>query len=425
MTKTFKSLSSPSPSERIISLGVNQETSLVSVVPISLSMEVEATSSKNLTLEQTSTNLEASNLFANAREGSGEQYPDEQIGQEQEQIPTVKDGSQKIPSPADMQRAYDASARGLVLGESNEPKGLGGASHSKGKGKVDPVDKKAQKKRIAAEAKAYLEAGSIPAFRISGTCEIINSGSRIISVYEAVIAKKEEHIKSVLARSDVDAARKQLNRQKTRADTWEVSATPNRQSVDDYAAQFEVLKGEKQKLEEEAKKRDAHLEAASAQIAELRASLEMSRLTEDRLWKERDGARRQADEIASGSSAHSARHLSRLKRIRLYLVTLHTQEDVKAQLCYRRGARISLEKMVEAEYELPLGFLENYAKEEEEYLAKVESFDADSLGDDILFPTPPPPPAGPPQDVASQVPKGISEHGSFLSPQDNQDGDPI
>ncbi|KFK24525.1 hypothetical protein AALP_AAs65400U000600 [Arabis alpina] len=255
--------------------------------------------------------------------------------------------------------------------------------------------------------------------------QIINSGSRIISVYEAVIAKKEEHIKSVLARSDVDAARKQLNRQKTRADTWEVSATPNRQSVDDYAAQFEVLKGEKQKLEEEAKKRDAHLEAASAQIAELRASLEMSRLTEDRLWKERDGARRQADEIASGSSAHSARHLSRLKRIRLYLVTLHTQEDVKAQLCYRRGARISLEKMVEAEYELPLGFLENYAKEEEEYLAKVESFDADSLGDDILFPTPPPPPAGPPQDVASQVPKGISEHGSFLSPQDNQDGDPI
>ncbi|KFK35596.1 hypothetical protein AALP_AA4G011900 [Arabis alpina] len=311
----------------------------------------------------------------------------------------------------DFLRADDSSARGSVPGELNEPKYLGNASRSKGKGKVDIVDKKAEKKRISAEAKADLEAGRIPAFWIGGTCEIlpseapvaqslgvtppaslhvssdsaailpcpavqiavnvsqllppraslppssrkssklssgsslskrrrtteiINSGSRIISVYEAVVAEKEEQIKPLLTRTDVDATRKELDRQKARADSWEVSAIANRQSADDYAAQVELLKGEKHRLEDEVKKRDVHLEVASNEIAELRASLE------------------------------------------------------------KRETRISLEKMVEAEYELSPGLLENYAKEEEEYLAKVESLAADSLGDDILFPTPPPPPAGPP-----------------------------
>ncbi|KFK41165.1 hypothetical protein AALP_AA2G094300 [Arabis alpina] len=96
----------------------------------------------------------------------------------QEETPTVKDGSQKIPSGTDaanMQRADDASARGSVPGESNELKSPGDASRSKEKGKVDPVDKKAEKKRIAAKAKADLEAGRIPAFRISGTCEVLLS----------------------------------------------------------------------------------------------------------------------------------------------------------------------------------------------------------------------------------------------------------
>ncbi|KFK22826.1 hypothetical protein AALP_AAs43016U000100 [Arabis alpina] len=144
---------------------------------------------------------------------------------------------------------------------------------------------------------------------------------------------------------------------------------------------------------------------------------------EDHLRKERDEARRRADDIASGSSARGARHSSRLERIRSYLIALHAQEEVKTQLCYRHGARMSLEKLVEAEYELPPGLLENYIKEEEEYLTKVASFDP--LGDDTLFPTPSPPPTGHPLDVASQVPDGISEHGSFLSPQDNQDGDQV
>ncbi|KFK28841.1 hypothetical protein AALP_AA7G055700 [Arabis alpina] len=65
--------------------------------------------------------------------------------QNHEEIPPVKDGSQKIPSATD------------------------------GRGKVDAVDKKAEKKRIAAKAKADLEAGRIPAFRIGGTCEILPS----------------------------------------------------------------------------------------------------------------------------------------------------------------------------------------------------------------------------------------------------------
>ncbi|KFK29163.1 hypothetical protein AALP_AA7G097500 [Arabis alpina] len=79
----------------------------------------------------------------------------------------VTDGSQKISSAIDaanMQRADDASARGSDPGEANEPKGHGDASRSKGKGKVDPVHKKAEKKRIVAKAKADLEARRILAF---------------------------------------------------------------------------------------------------------------------------------------------------------------------------------------------------------------------------------------------------------------------
>ncbi|KFK29197.1 hypothetical protein AALP_AA7G101900 [Arabis alpina] len=248
-----------------------------------------------------------------------------------------------------MKRADDALARGSVPGESNEPKSPGDVSRSKGKGKVDPVDKKAEKKRIAAKAKADLEAGRIPAFRIGRTCELLPSeapvaqslgvttpsslpvssdsaaippclavqiavnvfqlppphasltpssrpdnqlGSGIVGAYEAVVAEKEEQTKSLLAHTDVDAARKELDRQKDRVDSWEVSATANQQSADDYGAQLEVLKGEKQRLEDEVKKRNVHLEVASNEIAELRASLEKSCLTEDHLRKECDGARR-------------------------------------------------------------------------------------------------------------------------------------
>ncbi|KFK43848.1 hypothetical protein AALP_AA1G181500 [Arabis alpina] len=132
--------------------------------------------------------------------------------------------------------------------------------------------------------------------------QIINSESRIVGAYEEVVADKEDKIKSLLARTDVDAAWKELDRQKDRADSWEVSATANRQSADDYAAQVEVLKEEKQRLEGEVKERDVHLEAASVEIAELRANPEKSCFTEDRLRKKRDGARHQDDEIASGSS---------------------------------------------------------------------------------------------------------------------------
>ncbi|KFK36284.1 hypothetical protein AALP_AA4G102700 [Arabis alpina] len=240
-----------------------------------------------------------------------------------------------------------------------------------------------------------------------------------------MIVENEEKIKSLLACTDVDVARKELDCQKTRAHTWEISAVANRQSADDYAAQVEVMKGDNRKLEEETEKRDAHLEAASAEVTKLRASLEKSCFTKDRLRKERDEARRRADEIASGNSTHISRHLSCLEQIRFYLIALHAQEEVKAQLCYRCGAWISFENMVEAEYELPPGLLENYTKEEEENLTKVESFYANSLGNDILLPTPPPPPARPPRDIASQVPEGILEHWSFLSPQDNQDGDQV
>ncbi|KFK28844.1 hypothetical protein AALP_AA7G055900 [Arabis alpina] len=364
---------------------------------------------------------------------------------------------------------------GVVPDESNKPKGPGDASRSKGKGKVDLVDNKADKKRISAKVKADLEAGRISIFRISGTCEVLPSEAPVtqslgvappasapagssslaippcsavqtavnvpqpplprahsltplsrsaseLSAYEAEVQSRGDRIKNFASRSDVDAAWKEVGREKHRADSWEAIDFENQESLHEFFDQANALKEEKPKLEEEVKKRDAHLKDASAEIAILGASLEKSRLTEDRLRKERDEARRRADEIASGNSTRNARHSSRLERLRSYLIALHAQEEAKAQLCYKRWTQISLEKMVEAEYELPPALFENYAKEEEEYLVKVDSFNVDSLGDDILFPSLSPPPAGPPRDVASQVPEGIREHGSFLSPQDNQNG---
>ncbi|KFK41074.1 hypothetical protein AALP_AA2G082100 [Arabis alpina] len=617
MTKTFESLSTSFTSERNVSLDVDHETPLVNSDLSAFLTEIEAPSSRfepiyANTSEQAAVNLEPSAPFVGTSDrtggGSGEQISpslsDERSldsmdiwnneywaaemrgatpgihaftipsipirsrksrrlsgvsnrSDAEEKTPVVKDGSQKIPFATNvtvMQMDDDASGRGSVPDELNEPKGPGDTSRSKGKGKVDPVDKKAEKKRISAKAKADLEAGRILTFRIGGTCEvlpseapvaqslgvippasllvnshsttiplcpavqttfnvsqtplprapsltplprlaselssksslskrrrttkvsrqgassplgnssiwvpfrhgnrwsfshtddelplvssdikvgaelirkiggievkfpanledllvpdhfldwsrdllnIINSGSRIVRAYEAVVSEKEEQIKFLLACTDVDATRKEQDRQKARADSWE-------------------------RLEDEVKKRDVHLEAASTEIARLRANLEKSRFTEDRLRKERDEARRRTDEIASDSSALGARHSSRLERIRSYLIALHAQEEVKAQLYYTRASRMSLEKMVEAVYELPHGLLENHAKEEKEYLAKVKSFD--SLGDDTLFPTPPRPSVGLPRDVASQVPEGISEHRSFLSPQDNQDCDQV
>ncbi|KFK29461.1 hypothetical protein AALP_AA7G137300 [Arabis alpina] len=100
-------------------------------------------------------------------------------------IVVIRDDSQKVSSATDaanMQRADDASARGSVLGELNEPKGPGDASGSQGKGKVDPVDKKTEKKKIAAKAKADLEAGRIPAFRIGGTCEVFPSEAPVAQI---------------------------------------------------------------------------------------------------------------------------------------------------------------------------------------------------------------------------------------------------
>ncbi|KFK32249.1 hypothetical protein AALP_AA6G217500 [Arabis alpina] len=360
----------------------------------------------------------------------------------QDETPAVKDGSQKIPygtNAANMQRTDDASARGSVPSESNEPKDLGDVSLSKGKGKVDSVDKKAEKKRIAAKAKAKadLEAGRIPVAQSLGvtppTSLLVSSDNAAIppcpAVQTAVNVSQPPPIRAPpltsLPRlaSELSSEFSLSKKSRTTEVRRQRASGPVGNFADDYAAQVEALKEEKQKLEGEVKERDVHLEAASAEIAELRANLEKSLFTEDCLRKERDAARRRADEIASGSSARSARHTSRLEWIHLYLIALRAQGEVKAQLCYRRRARIILEKMVEAEYELPPGLLENYTKEEKEYLAKVESFDP--LGDDTLFPTPPPPPAGLPRDVASQVPEGISEHWSFLSPQDNQDGDQV
>ncbi|KFK35894.1 hypothetical protein AALP_AA4G050500 [Arabis alpina] len=355
----------------------------------------------------------------------------------EEETPVVEDGSQKVPSvtdEADMQRADDASARGSVPDELNEPKHPGDASRSKEKGKVDTLDNKTHKKRISAKAKADLESGRIPTFRISGTCEVlpseapaaqslgvipptslpvnsdstaippclaiqttvnvsqtpprassltrlprlasklssesslskrrrscqwtfshvdsvmpfcnvaphhkatlisliggvgvnlpnpdslsifellffdwasdiinvINTDNRIVSAYEAEVQRREDRIKTLASRSDVDAARQKVGRQMCRADSWGATTSENQQSLNDLFDQTFALKEERQRLQDEVKKIDVHLDAASAEKAGLRANLEKSRFTENRLRKERDEARHRADEIASGSSA--------------------------------------------------------------------------------------------------------------------------
>ncbi|KFK26817.1 hypothetical protein AALP_AA8G297400 [Arabis alpina] len=345
-----------------------------------------------------------------------------------EETLAVKDGFQKIPSGTDAANTQRADAVESVLGEFNEPKGPGDVSRSKGKGKVDLVDKKAEKKRIAAKAKSDLEAGRIPAFRIGETCEVLPSKAPVAqslgvtppaslpvssdgavippcpAVQIAVNVSRPPPPRASLTPSSRPASELLSNHASDVLANWTFShvdtiipfcnvaprhkatlisligdvgvnlPNPDRLSISErlfcdwaldiinvintgnrnvsaYEAEVQrrkdriktlasvpmwmrhgkrsaasALKEEKQRLEGEVKERDVHLEVASGEIAELRANLKKSRFTEDRLKKECDGARRRADEIASGSSSRSARHSSCLERIRLYLVALHAQE---------------------------------------------------------------------------------------------------
>ncbi|KFK32470.1 hypothetical protein AALP_AA6G246200 [Arabis alpina] len=259
-----------------------------------------------------------------------------------------------------MHKADDVSALGSVSGESNEPKGPNDASVSVGKRKVDPVDKKVEKKRITAKDKADLEAGRVHALWIGRTCEVppfdvqslgvtphaslpVNSDSPVIppsSVVQttAVVSQpspprvssllmstrsaselscgSEKKGSRLASCSHVDVAWQEVGHQMHRVDSWEATASENQQNLSDLFDQANALKDEKHKLEEEVKKRDVNLEVASAEVTKLRANLEKSRLRESHLRYERDEARRRADQIASGSSAQSARHSSRLERIR-------------------------------------------------------------------------------------------------------------
>ncbi|KFK22825.1 hypothetical protein AALP_AAs43016U000100 [Arabis alpina] len=430
MSKIFESSSTP---ERNANLDVGHKTPPVNSDLSAFKTEIEPSSSRFApiyanTSEKAGVNLEALTPFAGTSDrtegGSNEQYPDEQIGQEQIvreilaaemggatpgipafTIPSIPIRSRKSRTLSEVSNRSDAEVtdnpsaivviqdsedktKGVTLPNQEETQavkdgsqkipsatneGPGDASHLKGKGKIDPIDKKVEKKRIAAKAKADLEAERIPAFLSGGTCEVFLS--------EAPVSQSVCVIPPASLPVNSDSA-----------------AIPPCRAV------------------------QTSLNVTQIPSPRAPSLTPLPRLA-SKLWKERDEARRRADDIASGSSARGARHSSRLERIRSYLIALHAQEEVKTQLCYRHGARMSLEKLVEAEYELPPGLLENYIKEEEEYLTKVASFDP--LGDDTLFPTPSPPPTGHPLDVASQVPDGISEHGSFLSPQDNQDGDQV
>ncbi|KFK23616.1 hypothetical protein AALP_AAs52045U000300 [Arabis alpina] len=464
MTKTFESLSTSFTPKRNVSLDVNHETPPVSFDPSLSLTEIEASPSRFAlvyanTSERTGSNPEASTPFVDTSDRTGVPHPSAPPLADlpfREYLNRIRAGNHRwddlsstrirlardrldiwdskywaaemrgvtpgIPAfntlstpirPRKSRRLFEVSNSSGVGPWRIQRKGPGDVSRSKGKGKVDLVDKKAEKKRIAAKPKVDLEAGMIPAFRIGGICEVLPS--------EAPIAQSlgvTPHA-SLLVSSN-SAAIPPCPTIQTAVNVPllpppRASLTPSSRPASEllsessllkirHTTEVEVLQEEKQRVEDEVKERDINLEAASAEIAKLRANLEKSRFLEDHLRKERDGARCRADEIASGGSARSARHSSSLKRIRSYLVALHAQEDVKAQLYYWRGARISLEKMVEAEYELPHDLLQNYGKEEKENLAKVKSLTADSLGEGILFLTPPLPPAGPPQDVSSQVP---------------------
>ncbi|KFK40871.1 hypothetical protein AALP_AA2G052300 [Arabis alpina] len=309
MTKTFESTSFTP--ERNASLGVDHETPPISSDLSASLTEIEASSSRFASIyantsEQAGVNLKTSTpvvdiwnseYWAAEMRGVNPGIPAFTIpsilirsrkyrrlsevsnkSDAEEETPAVKDGSQKIPSATDttdMQRADHAPA----------------------------------------------------------WWSVINAGNRIVNAYEAEVQRREDKIKNLTPRYDVDAAWQEVCRQMSGADSWEATASENQQSLNDLFDQTCALKEETHKLEDEVNKRDVHLEAASTEIGGLRANLEESRFTKDCLRKERNEARRRADEIASGSSARGARHSSRLERIRLYLIALHAQAEVKAQLC--------------------------------------------------------------------------------------------
>ncbi|KFK39830.1 hypothetical protein AALP_AA3G293700 [Arabis alpina] len=324
----------------------------------------------------------------------------------QEETSAVKDGSRTIPSATDavdMQRADDAPARGSVPGE---PKILAMLPVQR-KGKVDPVDKTAEKERIAAKAKADLEAGRIPAFQIGGTCEVLPC-SKVVNVPQLSLPRAS------LTPSSRPASKLsfEFSLSKRRC-TTEVPRQGDPEFLGNSLVQVPPRHDNRCSFSHT----DDELPLVSSDI---KIGAELIRKTggigvkfpanlEELLVPDRfiDWSRDLLKIINSGSCIVSAYEA----------VVAEKEEQIK------RGARIRLEKMADAEYELPPGLLENYDMEEEEYLAKVESLAADSLGDDILFPMLPPPLGCPPWDVSSQVPKGISEHRSFLSPQDNQVGD--
>ncbi|KFK45069.1 hypothetical protein AALP_AA1G339300 [Arabis alpina] len=322
MTKISKSLSPSFSLERTTSLDVNKKTPPVNIDSISFSTEVEASSSRFMpnygnTSEQIGVNLEASTpvvgMSNRMGDGYGERYPDEQIGQEQPgESNEAKGPGDASPSkgkgkvdPVDKKaekKRISAKAKvdlkagripAFLIGGTCEFL-LSQAPVTQSLGVTPPASLPVNSDSLAIPpcsavqtavdvsqpplpraptltplARSTLELSSESFLLIRKRTDearnrTINSGSRIISAYEAVIAKREEQIKSLLARTDVVAARKELDREMTQADTWEISAAANRQSADDYAAQVETLKEEKQKLEEDMKKRDAHLEAASA-----------------------------------------------------------------------------------------------------------------------------------------------------------------
>ncbi|KFK35651.1 hypothetical protein AALP_AA4G019000 [Arabis alpina] len=167
---------------------------------------------------------------------------------------------------------------------------------------------------------------------------VINTGNRIIDVYEAEVQKREEMIKTLASRSNEVATWHEAGHQMHWGDCSDTTTSENQHNLNDLFGQASALKDEKYKLVKDIKNGDDNVEAASTEVAKLQADLERSRLMEDCLRKEVDEARRRADQMVSGSSAQSV-----------------VPEE----------AWSGLQKP-------------NYVKEEKEYPAQVEFFTVDS-----------------------------------------------
>ncbi|KFK29218.1 hypothetical protein AALP_AA7G104700 [Arabis alpina] len=321
----------------------------------------------------------------------------------EEENATVSDSSNKLSSVTDanMQRAEDASARGSVPGEPNELKGPGDASRSKGKGNVDPVDQKAEKKRITAKTKADLEERRIPAFRIGGTsippCSAVQTA---VDIPQPLLPRAP--FLAPLTRSALEFSK----RMPTSFPHVDLVMPLSNAAPQHKATLISLIGGVRVNLPNPDRLSIFELpffDWASDIISVISTGYRIIGSYEAEVQRREDKIKTLASRFDVDAAWQKVGH--QMHRADSWEATASENQQNLNDLFDHASALKEERPRLEEEVK---------KRDEGEYVVHVESFSADSLGDDTLFPTPSPPPAGPPPHVASQVSEGISEHGSSL-----------